>query len=161
MLSVTKAAEGEMEAVRGLFRAYGQFLAERGIGVCLSGLDAEIASLPGVHVEPDGVLLLAKLNGDAIGCVALKTRMMPNGERACELKRLYVAPEGRGAGAGRALMQASIDWARERGFAAVVLDTQPEKMADAVRLYQRMGFVRTERFNNNGVPDIEFYRLAL
>lgn len=155
-------SHADIDAVRTLFRAYGEFLEQHGINVCLSGLDKELAALPSPYIAPDGAILIARSEeGDALGCVALKKRTLTNGERACELKRLYVTPASRGTGAGHALMQAAIDWARQQKYESIVLDTQPQKMPQAVRLYLAFGFEQTERFNDNPVPDINFFRLPL
>ena len=155
-------SQSDLETVRTFFRAYGDFVSSRGIDISLAGIDKDIAALPSPYAPPDGALLLARTDEDqALGCVALKKRTLANGEQACELKRLYVTPESRGTGAGRILMQAAIDWAREQQLASVVLDTHPEKFPEAVRFYESLGFQRIERFNDNPVPGIDFFRFAL
>lgn len=162
-MTVTEpTAPHEIAAARRLFHAYGEYLASAGIDVCLTGLHDEMAALPGSHIAPDGILLLASTEpGETIGCVALKKRILADGEPACELKRLYVMPSGRGTGAGRSLMQASFAWARAQGCCSIVLDTHPQKMPEARALYRSMGFEPIPRFNDNPVPEIEFLRLLL
>jgi ribosomal protein S18 acetylase RimI-like enzyme len=59
------------------------------------------------------------------------------------LAELYVRPEHRGAGLGRALLTASIDAARERGADYMHLGTTEDDVA-ARHLYEGMGFRRTE-----------------
>jgi lysophospholipase L1-like esterase/GNAT superfamily N-acetyltransferase len=70
-----------------------------------------------------------------------------------EMHLLAVVPEHRKAGIGRALVDAAIDFAREKKFGKMVLWTQPA-MNDAHRLYERFGFVRTpgRDFENAGRP---------
>lgn len=162
-MKIVEASTAEqLDAVRTLFRAYGEFLANGEVQIHLQGLEEEIAALPGPHAPPSGALLLAKDDaGASFGCAALKKVTLADGETACEIKRLYVAPTYRGSGAGRGLMEAAIQWAGDNGCASVVLDTQPEKMREAVRFYRALGFRQIERYNTNPVPDIEFYRLAL
>jgi ribosomal protein S18 acetylase RimI-like enzyme len=55
------------------------------------------------------------------------------------MKRLYVAPEGRGMGIGAALVGAILAAGRAAGYGEIRLDTMPA-MAGAVALYRRFGF---------------------
>jgi putative acetyltransferase len=76
------------------------------------------------------------------------------------MKRLYVRPEARGSGAGRALVEAVIARARELGYRAMRLDTLPT-MDSARSLYLSLGFTPTERYNDNPVPGVLFFELQL
>ncbi len=58
------------------------------------------------------------------------------------INSMWVAPEARGSGAGRALCDACIAWAAERGLAAVNLCVMLGNEA-ARRLYETSGFVET------------------
>lgn len=88
-----------------------------------------------VHPEQLVATLLAVTDaGDAVGHVMLR-RLGSD----WEIKRLIVAPEARGAGAGRRLVQTAIDLSRKGGAARVILQTgsaQPESLA----LYRSLGF---------------------
>lgn len=67
----------------------------------------------------------------------------PQQEGQLLMDGIVVAPEMRGRGVGTALLQAVMDFARERGFRDVrldVVDTNPR----ARQLYERRGFVATE-----------------
>jgi GNAT superfamily N-acetyltransferase len=65
----------------------------------------------------------------------------------CYLAELYVVPELRGHGRGRALMEAAIDFAKSRGAGYMELNTGEGDVA-ARALYESLGFSRTE-----GKPD--------
>jgi GNAT superfamily N-acetyltransferase len=85
----------DLEATARLFGAYAASLA---IDLFYQGFAAELATLPGRYAAPAGELLLARdLHGEPLGCVGLRP-MEPQG--CCEMKRLYVAPRGRGLGSG-------------------------------------------------------------
>jgi ribosomal protein S18 acetylase RimI-like enzyme len=65
----------------------------------------------------------------------------------CYLAELYVAPESRGRGLGRALMEAAIEVAREKGADHMDLGTSEDDVA-ARALYESLGFN-----NREGKPD--------
>jgi GNAT superfamily N-acetyltransferase len=77
------------------------------------------------------------------------------------MKRLWVGDGFRGLGLGRRLVEESIGWAERRGFEAMYLDTVPAAMPEANRLYEAMEFVRVERYNENPVADVVFFRRGL
>jgi GNAT superfamily N-acetyltransferase len=156
---VREAVEvADVAAVRRLMEAYGAYLAANPAGaanICLEGYGHELEGLPGEYA----VLLLAWVDGEAAGCVAMRT--LPVGERACEMKRLWVEGAFRGLGLGRRLVEEAIGWAKRMGFEAMYLDTVPAAMPEANRLYEAMGFRRVERYNKNPVADVVFFRLGL
>jgi ribosomal protein S18 acetylase RimI-like enzyme len=138
--TIAPAEARDMPDIARLFRAY-----ESHIGVDLSYQDfaSEVASLPGRYAPPGGQLLIARDgNAAAIGCVALRAMHAPG---CCEMKRLFVTPEGRGLGLGRALAEAIIDEGRKLGYAELRLDTLPS-MQDAIGLYRKLGFVSCEPY---------------
>ena len=97
--------------------------------------DAELAGLPGSYARPSGRLLLARLDGEPVGCVALKRI----DSSACEMKRMFVRPTSQGQGAGRALAEAVVDEARAAGYATMWLDTSV-RQTEAQALYLSLGF---------------------
>ena len=76
-----------------------------------------------------------------------------------ELKALYLESSLRGQGLGASLLDKVIDHARKNGYKRIVLDSM-SKYEAALRLYERTGFVMTERYNDNPCADI-FMQLEL
>ena len=116
----------------------------------------EITSLQRVYGPPDGAFLLAEQNGMYIGCVALRKFA----QDTCEMKRLYVSPNGRGQGVGRILAEGIISAARQRGYARMLLDTLPA-MREAHSLYAALGFKPIPAYRYNPVPGTTFMELRL
>lgn len=149
---------GDIAAVRRLLRGYGDYLAANPAGaanIFLEGFGQELEGLPG----PYFVVLLAEVDGVAAGCVAL--RRVAKDESGCEMKRLWVDGAFRGFGLGRRLVEEVIARAKQMGFGAMYLDTVPAAMPEANRLYAAMGFEGTERFNENAIDGVMFFRLRL
>lgn len=87
----------------------------------------------------NGALLVADVDGEVVGCVAFE----PWGEDRCRMKRMYVPPDQRGRGVGKALAQAVMDEARQQGYGSMVLDTT-QGMEAARKLYASLGFEEWE-----------------
>lgn len=155
MLSITQAETHEQFAeVRTLFREYETWL---GMSLCFQDFENEVATLPGKYAVPEGRLLLAYHDGMLAGCIAL--RRLDQG--ICEMKRLYVRDEFRGAGIGVALIERVIDDAREIGYSKMRLDTYPPKMGKAVKLYESHGFVSIPPYYHNPHDGVLFMELTL
>jgi DNA-binding MarR family transcriptional regulator/predicted GNAT family N-acyltransferase len=93
--------------------------------------------------EPAGLLLLARLRDEPVGCGALKL----HGAEPAELKRMWVAPTARGLGVGRRLLTELEQHARERGVRVMHLETN-KALHEAMSLYRSTGYVEVERFND-------------
>jgi GNAT superfamily N-acetyltransferase len=139
--------------VRTLFREYADSL---GVDLSFQDFDRELASLPGDYAPPRGSLLVADSGGVVAGCIAL--RML--GPDVCEMKRLFVRPAFRGARLGRALVEAILSEARRIGYSRMRLDTLPS-MAEAIVLYQRLGFTDIPPYRHNPVPGARFLERTL
>ena len=130
----------EIGAANLLFEEYAASLP---VALGYQGFETELADLPGKYAPPGGELLVARDEQDrAVGCVGLRPLIS---SVRCEMKRLYVAPEARGRGLGKALAEAIVGAARERGYSELYLDTLPT-MGTAVTMYEKMGFRRIEPY---------------
>ncbi|MBD1839964.1 GNAT family N-acetyltransferase [Coleofasciculus sp. FACHB-64] len=68
----------------------------------------------------------------------------------CKLKRMWFIKDYRGRGLGTKMAQMLLDFARIIGYKKVRLDTIDEqKQAQALKLYQRLGFYFIERYNTS------------
>ena len=76
------------------------------------------------------------------------------------MKRIFVAPAGRGSRAGRRLAEGLIAEARRLGYARMLLDTVPS-MDTARRLYASLGFVTRTAYRPNPVPGAIYMELDL
>jgi putative acetyltransferase len=81
------------------------------------------------------------------------------GWSVCEMKRLYVAPEGRGLGLGKQLARAIIEAGRAAGHNEMRLDTLAS-MQDAQKLYRALGFTEIAPYYE-GAPNTVFMSLKL
>lgn len=144
----------ELRATGRLFREYAASLE---LDLSYQGFEGEVAGLPGKYAPPFGEILLAMdASGEAVGCVALR----PLSDGICEMKRLYVAPAGRGQGLGRRLVAAILDEARARGYREMRLDTLVT-LETAIGLYREVGFVEIEPYFESSIEGNLFMGLRL
>src|SRR6266852_4147868 len=137
-------SRAQIAQARELFLEYAQSL---GFSLCFQSFEQELAGLPGDYAPPSGRLLLARFQVQLAGCVALH-RLEPE---ICEMKRLYLRPNFRGKGIGRALARTIIDEARDIGYARMRLDTVEPIMKDAVAIYRMLGFKEIAPYRPNPI----------
>ena len=86
---------------------------------------------------------------DIIGAVAIKT--LEN--QKCELKSFYLPQKYHGKGLGNKLLTKAIYEAKKSGYSKMYLDTLSTSKR-AIALYERAGFIITERYNENRIADV-------
>ena len=141
---IPASTSAQIAQARELFLEYASSL---GFSLCFQNFDKELAALPGDYAPPEGCLLLAVYDDQLAGCVALH-RLEPG---ICEMKRLYVRPQFRGKGLGRALAEHLIAEARQMGYRRMRLDTVEPMMKDAVAIYRRFGFREIPPYRENPI----------
>ena len=84
------------------------------------------------------VYFVAELNHEIVGGGGIyPTDGLP--EDTCELVKMYLLPQARGAGLGRTLIEKNLAWAKEAGYKKVYLETMPE-LKQALNVYAKFGF---------------------
>jgi putative acetyltransferase len=150
---VSVQSREQVALARELFREYADAI---GVNLEYQGFTAELAALPSPYTPPHGTLLIAQIDAETAGCVALRRLDDETGE----MKRLYVRPAFRGSGLGKHFVEAVIQAARSAGYAALRLDTLPS-MAAAQGLYRKLGFIEIAAYNSSHLPGTRFYELQL
>ncbi len=116
-------------------------LAEFGLGFADgSTTDGQLVGLPEVYTSVGGAFWVAS---DGAGNLLGTCGVYPSAAGAFELRKMYVAPEGRGLGLGKRLFAEAVAFARAAGGNALVLDTT-EAMRQAIAFYERQGFARDD-----------------
>lgn len=87
---------------------------------------------------PGSVYYVAEYQGEIVGGGGIyPTAGLPEG--TCELVKMYILPQVRGIGLGSALIQKSLDFAKDYGYRQVYLETMPE-LQQALNTYAKFGF---------------------
>jgi GNAT superfamily N-acetyltransferase len=135
----------------------GEYVASLPFALDFQDIDTELADLHGLYGPPAGRAFIADADGVAVGCVGIRPLDPP---AIAELKRMYLRPEVRGRGLGRALGEAALASAAELGYEIVRLDTIAE-MVGAAALYRKLGFVEIGPYRHNPLPSARFYEATL
>ena len=149
----------DADAVQFLFRGYAASL---GIDLAFQQFQHELDSLPGKYAGSQrGALLIAYPDREdhprhspppsPLGCVALRR----SSDDWCEMKRLYVVNEARGARLGERLVDSIIAHAKTLGYRGIRLDTLRD-MTAAQRLYRKYGFVEIPAYYDTPIEDTIF-----
>jgi GNAT superfamily N-acetyltransferase/DNA-binding MarR family transcriptional regulator len=128
-------------AARTCLRAYFEELGTR----FETGFDpARSISADDEELEPPrGLLLVATLHGEPVGCGALKL----HGRAPAELKRMWVAPSARGLGLGRRLLAELEAQAAAYDVRTLRLETN-QSLTEAIALYRSAGYREVPAFND-------------
>ena len=143
----------DIETIKELFLEYARSL---GFSLCFQNFQKELDELPGIYSPPEGILYLAVMSDKPAGCVALK----PIDQGICEMKRLYVRPQYRGNGIGKALAMKVINKARELSYQKMRLDTI-HTMKEAIALYRSFGFYEIPPYYPNPIEGALYLELSL
>ncbi len=143
----------QLDEIRRLFIEYAQSL---DIDLCFQDFDQELETLPGKYAPPMGALILAMVDGQPAGCIALRQLT----DNICEMKRLFVRPDFRGLKIGSQLIAKIIKEAKDRQYKHMRLDTL-STMKNALKLYSSFGFYEIEPYIFNPIQGARYLELKL
>jgi GNAT superfamily N-acetyltransferase len=153
MLSVFQAAKGKdapmVRELLGEYLAWAISVVNREFGVDFdleTMLGQDMAELD-KYLPPQGRLLLAEFEGQMAG-VACMRRIGPD---TGEIKRMYVRPQFRRQGIGRALAERLIQESQAIGYPRLRLDS-PRSWKASHALYHSMGFREIEPYAESEIP---------
>jgi ribosomal protein S18 acetylase RimI-like enzyme len=145
-----EATHGDDREVRALYDAFIRE-ADGPLGI---DLEAEIAAGPPADLTPpNGVLLLARVDGEPAGLGGVRHLDTD----VAEIKSMYVAPAHRGRGLARALLTELEGIARSHGCRAIRLDTS-DYLTEAIALYRAAGYREVPDYNANPKASLWFER---
>jgi GNAT superfamily N-acetyltransferase len=135
MMGIGKLVPGDRPAWEALFRAYVDFYERTLPDAMYDRAWEEFQKDTRMHA------LAAKVDGALVGITHFLAHAHTNAADVCYLQDLFTAPEARGKGVARALIEAVTDWAREQGCSRVYWQTH-ESNATARRLYDKVAVNR-------------------
>ena len=107
---------------------------------------SDIDNVRSHYFNNNGMFLVVVDDGKVVGSGAIRRL----NDDICELKRMWLLKEYRGQGLGMKMAQMLLDFAREKDYKKVRLDTLDEhKQAPALKLYRRLGFYAIARYNDS------------
>jgi DNA-binding MarR family transcriptional regulator/GNAT superfamily N-acetyltransferase len=110
-------------------------------------------ALPHEVRPPAGEFLVAYLHGEAVGCGAVKH----HADQPAEIKRMWIAPNARGLGLGRRLLDRLEECARAGGARVAHIETSAV-LVEALSLYRSTGWVEVPAFNDEPFADHWFQK---
>jgi ribosomal protein S18 acetylase RimI-like enzyme len=152
-VTIEEATPADIPVVRALIEEYCRWI---DLDLVFQEIDAELDGLPGAYAPPDGRLLVARVDGDAVGLVAYRRL----DAETCEMKRLFVQDRARGRGLARALVEHLMARAAASGYRELRLDTLPQ-MGPAQRLYESLGFRDIPPYYETPIPGTRFMACQL
>jgi DNA-binding MarR family transcriptional regulator len=102
-------------------------------------------------IPPRGVMLLATLHDEPVGCAVMRLHE----GRPAHVKRMWVAPAVRGLGLSRRILAEIERQALLHGVDTLRLETN-RTLTEAIALYRGSGFVEIARFNDEIYGDYFF-----
>ncbi len=95
-------------------------------------------------IDTDGQIFFARINEQIVGTVA----MIDRGEKGYELAKMAVTPNFQGLKIGQKLLDACLDFGREKGLARIYLESNTV-MVPAINLYRKNGFKEMKEYHDS------------
>jgi putative acetyltransferase len=136
--------------------ALADIMAEITFGLYPEDADNGIFPTTTEELAQHGMLVLARVDGEAAACGALMAHGQVDGFDALEVKRMLVLPAFRGRGLSRLVLTRLEQIARQRNAQKLVLMCGP-RQPEALRLYETQGFVRRSAYGKHSEHPLSFF----
>jgi N-acetylglutamate synthase-like GNAT family acetyltransferase len=148
---IRKATNADLPAVWSLISSV---LGSYGITPNRQTTDKDLGDIEANYWERQGAFFVLINGEEVVGTVALQHET----DASCELCRMYLAPQYRGQGLGRRLLEYAVREARAGGFEEMHLKTA-SVLVEAISLYKRAGFAAVEGAAAGGNCDLVMRRV--
>jgi GNAT superfamily N-acetyltransferase len=159
MFSFRQFRQDDAEAVRRLFtQGQRQFSAGAESEIesyVKDSLAGDLADIAANYLQSGGNFWVVETEGQVVGMVALQRK----DAATCELRRMAVDARYRRKGLGRRLLETAEAFARQQGYAGIVLTTITP-LQPAIALYEGMGYKLTDQ-SRHGAVTVLHYRKEL
>lgn len=145
--------EEEYSYAASLFKQYANWL---NVDLSFQYFEEELENLNKMYAEPEGGIILCKIENEYIGCVAI--RKINN--EAAELKRMFIQPTHQGEGIGKELLRRAIELAKAANYSCIRLDTLSHMVA-AINLYKKYDFYEIPAYYNNPNATAVYFELKI
>lgn len=115
-------------------------LAEYGLGWEPDGADRDVLQVEECYLATGGEFWVIEYQNQIVGTGAYYP--IKRGEKAAEIRKMYLLPSARGVGLGKYLLQELEDAIAHRGFQQIWIETA-SVLAEAVKLYESNGYLPT------------------
>lgn len=139
--------------VDGIMALVFETLREHGLKPDPDSTDADLKDIEANYIKPGGMFeVIVDGDGNLLGTIGL----CPLDAETCELRKMYFAPQLRGRGMGRYMLERTVKLARERGFKRMTLETA-SVLETAINLYTRFGFKPHEIKHRSARSDLAYF----
>jgi putative acetyltransferase len=132
-MSVRPGTDADAAAAADLVQ---RVLQEHGLPFEPTGADADLLAPAAHYAAGGGAFYVAT---DASGRIVGTAALQRTGPASGEVRKMFLLPEARGNGTGRALLDAVLGAARARRLQRLTLSTR-QRYDRAIRMYERAGF---------------------
>ena len=154
-MSEVKIVSGN-ENLKEVAKLFSEYKIELNVDISFQAEDITLEEISKIYAEPEGKILLAKVEEKFAGCIAFHKLK----DKSCELKRLFVRKNFRGLSIGKILMKKAIEEAKNSGYKEIYLDTL-STLKSACKLYEKLGFEKISPYYHNPLQNVIYYRLKI
>jgi putative acetyltransferase len=112
-------------------------LQEYGLSWEATGADKDVLAVESAYLQQNGEFWVVERQGQVVGTAAYYP--VARGDKAVEIRKMYLLPEVRGMGLGKYLLRLLETRIAERGFQEIWLETA-SILKEAVILYEKSGY---------------------